>query len=661
MFPAFYFFSINIFSKYKFKKFKLKRNGREIQPQEIILDSLAQRKNFFSQKRFEVPLPPQIFYFFLVFFGLAFSFLWGKSFMLQVAAREEFEETAEKYHKSVYYTLPSRGVIYDQKGTQLVQNTVSFSLVCYKHDLPHQEEEKRKLLEEASLLAGLEYEFLKEKIEEEKKSRVILKEDLSHSEAVNLKTELQEVPAFYIKEDMKRDYRDGATFAHVVGFLGRVTEEEVSSDYSSIDYIGKAGLEKEYENILRGTVGKEVVERDVFGRELSREKMADPVSGNSLVLHLDESLQKKGEEVLKKAIKDARSEAGVFIAMDPETGGVLSLVSVPSYDNNLFSRGVGSREWQEVSENPLNPFWNRVVSAVYPTGSVIKPLIASGVLEEEIIDPRREIGCEGEVTIENPWDEDKPWIFKDWAVHGATSMRKAIAVSCNVYFYHVGAGHGGINGLSWEGIKKYISLFGWGEKTGIDLPGEKSGFIPTPEWKRSHFEKAENKIWVPGDNYNLSIGQGYLSVTPLQVASSFVPIANGGVLYKPHLVKEVVDENKNVVEVYNPEVVRKDFIQEENLRVVREGMKDATTYGSVSTFSDLPFQSAAKTGTAEIGVEKHYHNWITVFAPYENPEIVFTILIEKVPEGERHINPAAKEILRWYFAEEEVTANNEEE
>jgi len=344
---------------------------------------------------------------------------------------------------------------------------------------------------------------------------------------------------------------------------------------------------------------------------------------------------------------------------------VLALVSYPSVDNNLFSKGISPQEWKKINEDPSTPLFNRVISGTYLTGSTIKPLIASAALEEKIISPEKKINDDkGKILVQDYWNPEKIWEYEDWAIHGWTAMRKAIAESCNVYFYTIGGGYQDQEGLGPTRIKEYLELFGWNSKTGIDLPGEVEGFIPDPAWKKTYFENKEDQVWVDGDTYNLSIGQGYLKITPLEVATSFLPIVNGGKMFQPEVVKEIVDSEKNLVEEIKPKIIRDynppttlplaegerapNFIDPKNLQIVREGMREAVTYGSATVLNDLPVKVAAKTGTAELG-GNYYHNWITVFAPYENPEIVLTIVIEKVKDVRVAALPVAREILNWYF------------
>ncbi|MDD5638480.1 MAG: penicillin-binding transpeptidase domain-containing protein, partial [Candidatus Pacebacteria bacterium] len=307
---------------------------------------------------------------------------------------------------------------------------------------------------------------------------------------------------------------------------------------------------------------------------------------------------------------------------------------------------------KNILEDKDNPLFNRAVSAQYPTGSIIKPLISSAALEEKIISPEKKINCQGKITILNPYNPEKETIKKDWTTHGLTDMRKAIAESCNVYFYTIGGGYKDQIGLGPTKIKKYLELFGWGNKTGIDIFSESKGFIPTPQWKKEF--KGEN--WYNGDTYNLSIGQGDILITPLQVALSYSAIANNGILFKPLIVKEIIDENKNIIQENKPQIIRENFTDKENLKVVREGMRMTVTaknapLASAPSLNDLPVKVAAKTGTAETGKNNYLHKWITVFAPYDNPEIVLTIVIEDIPDTQPTTIPIAKEVLNWYFKE----------
>jgi len=324
------------------------------------------------------------------------------------------------------------------------------------------------------------------------------------------------------------------------------------------------------------------------------------------------------------------------------------MVSVPGFDNNLFSGGISKIQYEKIVSDPLNPFFNRAVSGTYPTGSTIKPLIASAALEEHIIDPDKELLTHGYIEIPNEYDPEIVYRFADNADHGLVDMRDALAVSSNVYFYTIGGGYEDQQGLGPTRIKDYLLKFGWGAETGIDLPGEVRGLIPDPAWKK----KAKGEGWWDGDTYLFSIGQGNVLATPLQVVSSFAAIANGGTLYTPRMVKEII--TKEAPKTIPSQVAKADIIAPDNIEVVRDGMRQAVKWGSSLLLNSLPVSSAAKTGTAQTGRKdedgKDYlYSWVSVFAPYENPEIVLTVMVEDAKEGSLAVLPVAQEVLQWYF------------
>lgn len=645
-----------------FKIFKGLKNKKiktgveeELEPQEVLLDALSQRNEIFYEKRFEVPLARKVLNSFCFFSFILLLLLLVKSFQLQILENEKFFVLAQKNYQRIYYQRPNRGVIYDQKMRQLVFNDSSFDLVLDKKDLPQTNEERKTILDKLSAILSLDQNDLREMIEQDDEERVLVFEDLDLETLAILESQLEELPGFSIEENIKRSYLEGPIFSHVIGYVGRIEKEELSldPDYTLLDYIGKAGLEKSYESVLRGAKGKTVVWRDVFSKEILRQEVSQPRPGNSLVLWLDADLQEKATQALEESLLRVNARAGSVVIMDPQTGGVLALVSFPSFDNNLFFKRLSHKEWQEVLVGSTHPFWNRAISATYPSGSTIKPLVAVAALEEKIITPDKQLFCPGQIEVPNPWFPDQPWIFRDWKVHGWTDLRKAIAESCNVYFYTIGGGFKDIKGLGETKIKHYLNLFGWGKLTGIDLPEEKKGLIPDKEWKKQYFKEKNERIWYPGDTYNLSIGQGYLSVTPLQVVTSFAALANGGKLLKPMLVKQIIDQNKEVVKSFEPQIVKENFVETENLEAVKQGMREAVIYGSSVILNDLPIKVAAKTGTAQTGRKDYYHNWVTVFAPYDDPEIVLTVVVENVPKEQVAALPVAKEILNWYFSNRE--------
>jgi len=642
-------FELRLSNQLKKRKVSLV-SKEDIEPHETLLDKLAQRKEEelgISEKKFEVPLLKKVLQLLLIFVFILNSVIFAKTFQLQVIEGKNLLALAEENKFIIHQIQAERGVIYDRNLKQLVFNQPSFDLVYRKNNgvaggwRPAEETEKKKILEEVSQVLKINSEELEKKIKESQTPTVLVSENLDHQTLIILETKIRELPGFQIQNNTVRDYLTGPSFSHLIGYKRKTGE--------------KTGLEKSYDEILKEKPGEILIERDAEGNLISQKTTSLPESGKSLVLWLDSELQKKIEEELKKKLKEIGAETAAAVALDPKTGGIMALVSLPGFDNNLFSKGMSEEEWEQIDKDPLKPLFNQVISGGYPTGSAIKPLIASAALEEEIISPQKKINCQGQIEVEHKYEPEITYIYRDWKTHGWTDLRKAIAESCNVYFYHLGGGYGDQEGLGPTRIKNYLELFGWGSKTGIDLPQEADGFLPDPNWKK----KEMGEIWYDGDTYNLSIGQGYLRVTPLQMAASFVPIANGGKLFQPKVAKEIIDSDKNLIKEIEPEIIREGFIKPEHLEVVRQGMRQAVTSGTATGWLDqLGVQTAAKTGSAQTGKKdpkdkKDYlDNWITVFAPYEDPQIVLTVMISNVKEGQVVTPPVAKAILEWYFDRE---------
>ena len=614
------------------KQFRIRKKGEEIEPQEVFLDALV-KKDREPLAQFETPLKNRgpivlgllaLFIFLLIFIRLL---------QLQIFSHQEFQALATKNQFFYKSTQSQRGIIYDRNFTPLVFNKPSFNLICDTQIL----KTNQRIIQDLTLIFDIQKNKLLSRLDEVQKGEFLVKENLEYQELIRFEGLSEKFPGCHIERTEEREYPDGLVFAHVLGYW-----RENGPD---------AGLEQFYDEILKSKPGRVAIERDAKGNVISEKIEEFPKPGKSLVLWLDKDLQKTLYEALEKKLSELGLQKAAAVAIDPNTGGILAMVSFPSYDNNLFAQGLSEEEWQKILSDKTYPLLNRVIGGKYPTGSTIKPLIAAAALQEGIISKNTKINCRGQIVVENPWFEDKPFIYKDWKVHGITDVKKAIAESCNVFFYIVGGGYKNFKGLGVDLINKYLKLFGWEEKLGIDLPGEQKGFIPDRAWKKEKFKPPLN-IWFPGDTYYLSIGQGYLTVTPLEVVASFAAIANGGKLLKPRMVKAIVDEKRNIIEEFEPEVIREGFIDKKNLQIVREGMREAVVYGSATILKDLPVKVAAKTGTAELSKKDRYHNWVTVFAPYDNPKIVLTIVVEEVKGIHLAALPVAREVLKWYFQEE---------
>jgi len=656
-------FEFRLTKTYKGKKVRFLFD--DIEPQEVVLDVMAKKNNYelgAPDIKAEVPLSKAILKGFFVFSALIIAVFFVFTFQLMVRDHEKYVVLAEQNKFIVRAVESFRGVIYDIKGNQIVSNRPSFNLILNKEDLPKDDSLKEEIYNKVAGIIGEDINLLKDKVNKGKSSgKTLIAEIIDHQKLIILETRISELAGFVIEKSAVREYKDGPMYSHIIGYTGTVNDDDLKDNpdgYFAFDQIGRAGLEKTYEEVLKRNPGQVKIERDVYGNQISKEILSLPQSGGSLVLWLDSDLQKKIESEIKKRMEEVGATKAMGIAMNPKTGGVMALVNIPEYDNNLFSQKKDSDELKALLTDKTEPLLNRVIAGKYVTGSSIKPFLASAALQEKLISPDKIIDDRGYISIKNKYDSSIVYKYTGITPHGLVDMRKALAVSSNIYFYTIGGGYENQKGLGPARIKKYLDLFGWEEKTGIDIPNECAGFVPSPEWKKS--KKGEG--WWDGDTYNISIGQGDIGVTPIEVINAYAAIANGGTLYKPKVAKQIVDDQKNNFKEISPEILRQNFIDPANLEIVREGMRLAVTaidtpHASCKSLNDLPVDSACKTGTAQTSLSEHYHNWITVFAPYDDPEIIITLMIENVDKQMATVISPAKEILRWYFTENIKPAN----
>jgi len=622
----------------------------EIEPQEVLLDRLASQReeemSFFNKRLYTSVLKGSVFKFlFIVFFTLAILYI--KTFQIQILQHKELQLKAEANHFFNLKIKSERGVIYDKNLKQLVYNRPYFDLIVKKSELPKDEKYQQMVFSEIASILNVSEEFLKEKIYSNPKEEVILQQNIDHKTLIILQTKLNKLAGFEVKKRTKREYVEGEIMFPVVGYVSK-TELE-----------GKDGIEKYYDFYLQENAGQILVERDAMGRIMSKKIVETPKAGKNVVLWLDLDLQKKIKEEIEKKIKEVRAKAGSAVVMDVNTGGILALVSSPSIDSNLFSSGLSIKEWEALKNDEREPLLNRAIAGQYLLGSTIKPFIALAALHEKIISPTEKIYCSGGIEIQNPYNPDVVYRFGDWTVQGPSDVRKAIAESCNVFFYTVGGGYKEKKGLGIKKIKEYLELFGFGEMLNVDfpIPPFATGLIGDPVWKKEKLKEG----WWDGDTYNISIGQGYIMVTPLQLARAYAAIANEGKLLKPKFAKAIIDDNGNIIENMEPEIEREIPIDKKYFKIVKEGMRWAVTgenspYASALSLNEISVPVAAKTGTAQVpkkGCSDCYNIWISVFAPYDNPQIVLVIMLEDV-KGilSQVVVPVAKEVLSWYFHKE---------
>lgn len=539
---------------------------------------------------------------------------------------------------------PERGEILDRYGEILAKNQPSFRLTLalseflsvYSDPAP-----PLRALEEAAYATPGSFLDAIRAADALRDDAIVLLPRITPSQVIAVK-ELG-FTGVAVEDSLDRVYENGEAFAHVVGYVGAVSRNDLERNPAlrSRDGVGKAGLEAAYDNLLRGAGGEEVRHRDVHGSVIGEPRMVSPTPGSALRTTIDKGLQSYFYARLKSGLRAVGSQAGVGIALNPQNGEVLSLVSIPSFDNAAIT--------EKTLRDPREPLFNRAISGLYAPGSTIKPLVAAAALQEGVFEPRDQVFSRGAIEIPNPFYPELPSRFLDWKPHGWVDVRSALARSSNIYFYAAGGGlprnesdaFRGVRfpqGLGIERLKAYWEKFGLGEPTGIGIPGEAKGFLPDPATK----EKSGG-VWRIGDTYNVSIGQGDLLVTPLGLVNYIAAIANGGRIYELHLVEEV----PRILRDISGEIGR--WIPE-----VQQGMRDGVRepYGTSHLLADLPFAVSAKTGTAQTNNNQRIDALFLGYASPaagEDPTIALLVLVENAREGSLNAVPVAKDVLRWYY------------
>ncbi|MCX6782175.1 MAG: penicillin-binding protein 2 [Candidatus Magasanikbacteria bacterium] len=586
----------------------------------------------------------------IIFIGIAV--IGGKIFFLQIVKGDYYRNLAENNRVRIKPIPAERGLIYDRFGNQLIENVPSFSLSIVPQDLPQKTDERRSVISQIAGISGVsesEINALVKKYSSYSFESLTVKDNLDYESALTLYIQNANLPGIIIEKGTKRLYRESqgvgvaSSLSQVIGYLGKISENELNelrpSGYYPSDYLGKDGLENSYETALRGVYGRKKIEVNALGREQSVIAEEAPVPGKHLVLSLDIEAQSKMEELILKSLSTNKWKRAAGVALNPQTGEVLAMVSIPAYNNNDFSGGISQEKYSAYLSNPDQPLFNRAIAGMYPSGSIVKPLIAAAALQEGIINQNTSFLSTGGLEIDK-------WFFKDWKAggHGITNVKKALAWSVNTFFYYIGGGYNTFVGLGADKIVEYLKKFSLANTTGIDLPGESAGFLPSKKWK----ESTKNERWYIGDTYNLSIGQGDLLVTPLQAAVWTAAIANGGKVIKPRLVNAVLDPVSKKSYPKQTEYLNRDFISPGNIEIVRQGMRECVVYGSCGMLNSLPFTSAGKTGTAQWSATKQDHAWFTSFAPFKQPQIVVTVLVEEGTEGSTAAQPIAERFLEWW-------------
>jgi len=568
--------------------------------------------------------------FLFIIFTLLFIVLGSRIFDLQVIQGDKFLGKAEGNHYRVEVDHAPRGVVYDRNGAILARNVPAFRVAIDGSALP--EKGRESVLEKLSKIINVPTaEIVRELKTGSSDSPLTIKSGVSHDVALNLQT--SGLPGVEVEISPKRKYPYGAILAAVLGYTSEVSEQELrnpsGTPYQLGDRVGRAGVEESFENTLRGEDGYNLLKVDATGKKVGSLITTSPVAGGDVNLSIDLGLQKKVDTTLKKWLKHAGAKAGSAVVMNPTTGEILALVSVPSFNDNLFEEGLTQTQYNKLINDQEKPLINRVIGSAYPSGSTFKLITAAAGLESGSIKPDTKILDTGYVQIGSQIFNNWLWL-SNHKTEGAINVVRAIARSNDTFFFKLS------QMIGPKVIQDMARKFSIGSITGIDLPGETPGLLPTESWKQKVFRQP----WYPGDTLNMAIGQGNLMVSPLQLSLVTSVYANGGKLVRPTVLKTDA-----------PQVIRSGFLSKETIKIVKEGMyQDQIGDGNVGwLFGNYKIKTAGKTGTAESGGQRP-QAWYTAFAPFDKPQIVVTAMAENAGHGSEVCAPATKEIFDWWFA-----------
>lgn len=578
-----------------------------------------------------------------VFFLLVWTILLLRSFYLQIISGNHYRRIAEGNRISAELITANRGLIYDRFGELLVKNVSYFFLYLLPDRLPVESLRQQVFLEKLASILGVPVEDLENKLVSTTNPRgeVLVYENIPYEQAIRLLVLAEDEPAIRVSYEPRRLYFPELGLAHVTGYLGAVTADDLrtSDIYHFIDRIGKTGIEYTYEKYLRGQDGEKQYEIDALFHKKDIIALREPKNGQDIILTIDSKAQKKLYEIMTTTARAAGKYKLSAIVANPKNSEILALSNLPTYDNNVFTSSLDTARYQDIINDPDKPLLNRSIAGTYPLGSVFKLVLASAALQEKIIDSSFQVHSTGGINVGGHF-------FPDWRPqgHGWTDIYWALADSVNTFFYAIGGANNEWlnNGLGVEKIISYSKKFGLGRRTGIDLPAEAEGFLPNKEWK----EKNLGERWYLGDTYNLSIGQGFLAVTPLQGLLLMSYFANQGTVYQPHLIKALGEGDSR--KTYQPPLALTNLISSDNLNTVRKGLRMTVTKGTAQSLQAVGVPVAGKTGTAQFRSDKTPHSWFAGFAPFDDPQIVMIVLVEEGSDQGLAVS-IAREFMEWYF------------
>ena len=584
---------------------------------------------------------------------IAFCVLAGQLWRMQVVEGAQYQARAEANRLRLVTVAPPRGVIYDRTGKLLVRNEPSFTAAVVVADLPF--DQQAAVVSKLSAQLKVPAEELTTAIDDRRTSGEIftplaLKTSLDKETAFVLEERAVELPGVKVLTEPRRRYGEDNLLSHVLGYVGRIAPDEFERlqflGYDLNAMTGKMGVENTYEWALRGVPGREQQEVDASGRTRRIIDEQPPQPGNNIVLSINADLQRFMTQALQESM--GRSRFAAAVAMNPKNGEILGLVSLPPYDHNAFGGGIKQEALTKLLEDPRRPLLNYAIGGAFPPGSTFKVVTGSGALQEGVAKTSTVITSTGSISVPNQYDPRILYYFYDWAALGSLNFHGGLSMSSDVYFYYLGGGYRDFKGLGPTRLANYARMYGLGEATGIDLPGEARGSVPDPQWKEDTFHEE----WLVGDTYNFSIGQGFMLSTPLQITRVLAAVLNGGEVLQPRVVKEVQDPAGNVVTRYEKSVVRKLAVDQAHLDAVRTGMEQSVRTGAARSAQRPGVDIAAKTGTDEIGEaigNRVYetHGWFMGYTPSTDPDIAVTVFFEQGAGGATAA-PTAGKILEYY-------------
>ncbi len=585
---------------------------------------------------------------------LAFALLLARFVYLQVVQHDYYSTRAEDNRISLVPIPPNRGVIVDRSGVVLARNYSAFTLEITPSKIAGKLDETIDNLSKVIEILPKDRRRFRKLLEESKSFESIpIRTRLSDEEVARFTAHRYRFPGVEVNARLFRQYPLGPVGSHAIGYINRLNKADQAtiqrsnqeSNYRGTDHFGKTGLEQKYEFQLHGETGYEEVEIDAGGRAVRSLSRTAPVSGNNLTLTLDIKLQ----EITEKAFGDRK---GALAAIEPSTGGILALVSTPTFDPNLFVDGIRTEDWDFLNTSPDRPMLNRALNGAYPPGSTFKPFMALAALETGKRTPNQTISDPGFFTFGNhTFRDDKK------GGHGLVDLYKSVVQSCDTYYYLLA------NDMGIEAIARFMAPIGFGSKTGVDIEGESEGILPSPEWKKRRFKKPEQKKWFAGETISIGIGQGYNSYTPMQLAQATAALANDGVLFRPHLVKYITDTKTGEKTLIEPEPLRILPWKKQNVDLVKKSMVGVVKEGTAArAFAGAGYESGGKTGTAQVfslkgaeykasklKKELHDHALYIAFAPADKPKIALAVLVENGGFGAQSAAPIARMVLDYYL------------